>query len=130
MKVLHLARFNGNKSNGIRNVVPYLVLEQSKYIDVLFQNTTNVKIEECENFQIEFDLNSWEKKCLVEEKIDLVVFHGIYHIEMVKIAKILVKYKIPYIITPHGSLKKTALKQKWLKKFIANILIFTKFEHL
>ena len=130
MKILHIAKFNDDKANGIRTVVPNHVIEQAKYEEVLFQNVLPYQIENLK-YQVPFDKKNWPFNIqdLAGEQFipDLVVFHGFYHIEMVVLAKKLVKAKIPYIIVPHGSLTKKAQQIKRLKKIIGNIVFFNAF---
>lgn len=130
MKILHIAKFNDDKANGIRTVVPNHVIEQAKHEEVLFQNVLPYQIENLK-YQVPFDKKNWPFNIqdLAGEQFipDLVIFHGFYHIEMVVLAKKLVKAKIPYIIVPHGSLTKKAQQIKRLKKIIGNIVFFNTF---
>ena len=130
MNILHMVKLFDRKANGIRTVVPSYVYEQAKYENAFLQNITGLKIE-CEEYQLDFEMNGWPFN--IKDKQgnsfmpDLVVFHGFYHIEMVKLSKILFKNKIPYIVVPHGSLTKDAQNSKKLKKTVGNILVFNKY---
>ena len=130
MNILHMVKLFDRKANGIRTVVPSYVYEQAKYENAFLQNITGLKIE-CEEYQLDFEMNGWPFN--IKDKQgnsfmpDLVVFHGFYHIEMVKLSKILFKNKIPYIVVPHVCLSKDAQNNKKLKKSIANLLIFNKY---
>ena len=130
MNILHVVKLFDRKANGIRTVVPNYVHEQAKYENVFLQNITGLKIE-CEEYQLDFENDGWPFN--IKDKHgngftpDLVVFHGFYNIEMVKLAKVLYKNKISYIIVPHGSLTKDAQNSKKLKKLIGNILIFNRY---
>lgn len=130
MKILHIAKFNNDKANGIRTVVPCHVTEQAHYEEVLFQNILPYRVENLK-YQVPFDKSNWpfnindlQGHAFVPE---VVVFHGFYHFEMVLLAKKLTKVGIPYIIVPHGSLTKSAQRRKWLKKTIGNIAFFNNF---
>jgi glycosyltransferase involved in cell wall biosynthesis len=57
----------------------------------------------------------------------LVVFHETYRVEYLAISKTLRQKKIPYVILPHGELTEQAQKKKWLKKKVANLLLFNTF---
>lgn len=130
MNILHMVKLFDRKANGIRTVVPSYVYEQAKYENVFLQNITGIKIE-CEEYQLDFEMNGWPFN--IKDKQgnsfmpDLVVFHGFYHIEMVKLSKVLCKNEIPYIVVPHGSLTKDAQNSKKLKKTVGNILIFNRY---
>ena len=69
------------------------------------------------------------KKIFLEQDPDLVVFHEVYHVEFVRIAKTLVYDRIPYVIIPHGGLVKASQHNKWIKKVLANALFFSYFIH-
>jgi glycosyltransferase involved in cell wall biosynthesis len=55
---------------------------------------------------------------------DIVLFHTFYFIEYVKLARILKKKNIPFLIEPHGSFGKQAVQKSWFKKTVANHTIF------
>ena len=127
MKILHVGNFADNRVNGIRNVLPFHVTEQANYADVLFQNIANVRIAECEAYQVPLELDGWPanlKKKGEPFRPDLVVFHGFYHIETVLMYRRLRRCGIPYVIAPHGSLRPDAQRVKRLKKIFANLLLF------
>ena len=56
---------------------------------------------------------------------DMVVFEGFYYMDDVRIAKMLRKKKVPYMIIPRGSLTNLALhNHAWFKKWVAHKLYF------
>lgn len=132
--VLHVCALTNNKSSGLSVIVPEHIKYQSKVIRVGVLNCTEEKVLKLheDNNQDVFYLKDIVKsgiKSLPEpfNQPDIVNFHGIYIYEFTKIAKYLYKSKIPYIITPHGSLTYFAQSKKKLKKNIANKLVFNKF---
>lgn len=118
------------KANGIRTVVPSYIYEQAKYENVFIQNITGVQIE-CKEYQLDFANDGWPFNIKDKEGNsfvpDIVIFHGFYSLEMVKLAKILCKNKIPYIVVPHGCFSRKAQATKRLKKIIGNIVFFNRF---
>lgn len=127
MVILHIAHFLNEKFSGVSLVVPQHVLNQGKYAQTALINTTNTKVSQSIiqfDYAEEFDINSLPTPFNAP---DLVIFHETYRIEYIKIYKNLLKNKVKYIILPHGELSKHAQKKKWLKKKIANILIFNRF---
>ena len=130
MNVLHVVKLFDRKANGIRTVVPSYIYEQAKYENVFLQNITGLKIE-CEEYQLDFESKGWPFNIKDKEGNDfvpnLVVFHGYYSIEMLKLARILYKNKIPYIVVPHGCFSRKAQATKRLKKIIGNIVFFDRF---
>ena len=131
MKVLHVAKFADDKANGIRNVVPYHVIEQAKIQTTFFQNVINVKIPELEQYQLPFEKKGWPYNVKTPDgqtfMPDLVVFHGFYHFEVIALYKRLRKAHIPYILVPHCALTVEAQNNKKLKKIAGNLAFFNRF---
>ena len=130
MKILHIGKFNQDRANGIRTVLPNHIAEQAKYEEILFQNVLPYILEDIP-YQVLFNKKGWPFN--IKDKAgnsfipDLVIFHGFYHFEMIKLSKVLIRKKIPYIIVPHGSLTKKAQSIKRLKKIAGNVVFFNRF---
>ena len=127
MVVLHIAKIKNDQCNGVCVVVPKHIVEQSKFVKVGFININDIEILGMNvqmPFFVPFDVKSVNKPF---DKPNLVVFHEVYYVEYLQIAKNLRKNHIPYVIIPHGSLTKQAQRKKWLKKKLANVLLFNKF---
>lgn len=108
-------------------VVPKHVQHQAEFATVGFINILNVKINGANN-QIDYTSPfKIENLPTPFNKPDLVVFHEVYWKTYLQIGKNLRHNNIPYIIIPHGALTQGAQKKKWLKKKVANFLLFNRF---
>lgn len=130
MIILHVASLCNNKAVGPNLNVPQNVIFGNKYENVALLNIN--------------DENSWlevsnDKYFLFSKykqignlpkpfnKPDIVVFHGVYFIDFIKISVELRKNEIPYIIVPRCSMTLEAINNKKIKKTIANYIFFNKF---
>lgn len=132
MVILHISSIKGSKASGISIVVPEHVQNQKKYANVALLNCSPyVPNNEKRNYKVFLKSNyknfTLDKLDEPFNKPDIVVFHGIYIPEYLKIYKKLLKQNIPYIILPHGSLTKQAQEIKKYKKKIANVIMFDNF---
>lgn len=127
MVILHIAAINDNQCTGVPVAVPQHLIAQSVYADVALLNIKPYRIKNVEKCFI------FRKNLMLNElpdgfsHPDLVVFHEVYHMEFVKLSRLLYKNRIPYIIIPHGSLTDEAQRKKRLKKIIGNVLLFHNF---
>lgn len=132
MKILYIAHHSTNIAAGPNWSVPASVDAQSLIDEVLWINMTNVvmshwkKIPAFHNIE-EFGgtLKSLNVLPPPFDKPDIVVFESFYHMNDVRIAKMLCKEKIPYVIVPRGALTQQALhNHARFKKWIAHKLFF------
>lgn len=127
MVILHIAAIENNMCNGVNVIVPQHIKAQSKYADIAFINVKNIEIHGIKNqfkYSDNFTIDSLPEPFNAPQ---LVVFHEAYRVEYIRISKLLRKQGIPYIIVPHGELTVMAQRKKWLKKKVANILLFNRF---
>ncbi len=132
MIILHIACLNNRRFSGPNINVPANVIYGNKYAKMgLYNSNFNCDVYK-ENIKDYFIKDSIKNHNIKQLPVpynnpDLVVFHSMNLIEHTRIAKKLKKYKIPYIIVPRVALTSNAQKKGYLKKKIANILVFNKY---
>lgn len=127
MVIVHIADIAKDLTNGVHVAVPQHVKAQAELAQVLFVNLCNIKVLDDTQCEYKGAANFPDYLPNPFNKPDLVVFHEVNNIEYIRLYKRLITKKIPYIITPHGEITRTALKKKWLKKKIAYTLWFNRF---
>ncbi len=124
---MHVACIENNALNGVCVAVPQHVRAQATFAEVALLNVRGEEIAGIERqipYEKEFDVRALTPPFNAP---DLVVFHEAYRAEYLRIYKNLQKNQIPYIILPHGELRKEAQRKKRWKKLAANLLFFNKF---
>ncbi|KYG35618.1 glycosyltransferase [Priestia endophytica] len=134
MVILHIAWLDNNKANGVSNVVPEHLENQSYIEEVALLNCSNIKLDiEKTNKSFEIfspdDISRGDISKLPPpfNNPDIVIFHGIYYYYFIEVTRHLVKNNVPYVIVPHGSLTTYAQKKKYIKKLLGNTLFFNSF---
>lgn len=127
MRILHISEIGNNLCDGMTTVIPSHIIEQSRLEDVSYLNLRNTVLEGFDK-QVKFQHNigSVEFNSFINT-FDIVVFHGLYIRDYIKIGRELDSFSIPYVIVPHGSMTLMSQKKKRIKKIIANILLFNRF---
>lgn len=130
MKILHIAYFGKvGKLNGIYEAVSCLATTQANLgNEAKIAITTEQSVVD-EQF-IYYTPTIKEFKHLLDSyRPDIVVFNSLYEIQQITFSHLLRKRNIPYILVFHGGASKDNAKKGWLKKKIANILLFDWFIH-
>ena len=127
MNILHYAGISENNSSGVSVIVPEIISAQSELMNVCFYNYNEksfkisdkvIQINKLHND----DYHTFPKPF---NKPDVVIFHSPFGIKKsIRIAAMLRKDKIPYVIVPHGCFSDRALAKKKLKKKLAMNTIF------
>tara|TARA_Y100001978_G_scaffold122166_1_gene108987 strand:+ start:2068 stop:3150 length:1083 start_codon:yes stop_codon:yes gene_type:complete len=110
MKILHISYAYDFSDGGITSVVEQLIREQKKI---------NLSVDWIASSHFSNPLKRGDLiKKILEINPSIVHLHGLWRIHT-RITNKLRRYKIPYIICPHGMLDKWALNQSNIKKKIA-----------
>lgn len=130
MKILHIAYFGKTgKLNGIYEAVTCLANAQIKLSnEVKIAITTKQSVVD-EHFIYYTPSTKEFKELLDSYKPDIVVFNSLYEIQQITFSHLLRKRSIPYVLVFHGGASRDNAKKGWLKKKIANLLLFNWFIH-
>lgn len=126
MRILHIAEF-GIRKTGIGTVVEHLYKEQKLLgHDVRIATTSenlaykHLDIKEVHNpDNLSLMLDQWLP--------DAVMFHSIWCMPYIKMAKMLKERNVPYVVMMHGANSVENYKKNKFKKCVANTLFFNKF---
>ena len=127
MVILHIAQLYNKQFSGVDIVVPKHVIYQQRIEKVALINLSGMVIDGVDNQLFVDEKFNIDELPVPFNKPDVVVFHEVYRIGFLRIAKQLKKRGVSYIIVPHACLTNHALKIKKLKKFVGNIILFNKF---
>lgn len=141
MNILYISYINPYPWSGPTYSVPCQIEAQSKIDNVLWYNTIDPNSEIAKKWMpgvdwkkraYYVDLSDYPKRRIADLpdpfcKPDVIIVEQFYGFARSPLIKELEKCNTPYIIIPRGELAKDAQKRKWLKKFIANQLIFLRF---
>lgn len=130
MKILHIAYFGrSGKLNGIYEAVTSLARSQIGLNNEVKIAITSEHSVVDEQFIYYTPTTKEFKQLLFEYKPDIVVFNSLYEIQQITFSHLLRKWGIPYVLVFHGGASRDNAKKGWLKKKIANLLLFNWFIH-
>lgn len=129
MNILYVANLGTNRASGVNVVVPQHMKYQSEYANIGFYNFQKTSMIIDSNVTIisngehsEFNIEKFPEPF---NNPDIVIIHDIFsNLKFCKVAKVLNKMKIPYIIVPHGCFTHNAMKRRKLKKLVAIHTVF------
>lgn len=127
MEILHIVGNEINQGNGIGRLVPEMIEMHNEISNNL---SVSLLVLESHYKSTTFPVYHLDEIKLLDvffSRFDLIIFHGLYFFDYIKIYRVLLRLNIPYLIKPHSSLMKEALKTSKLKKKIANIVLFKRF---
>lgn len=126
MKILHIAPI-GKQAEGIGSVLNKLVPEQKKL-------GADVRVISCLDGAKESEIitDVITKEAPFRELInlwhpDVVLFHSLFEMACIKMAKVLLELNIPYAIQMHGAMSAANYSKGKFKKWVANKLWFNSF---
>lgn len=126
MKILHIAEF-GIRKTGIGTVVEHLYNEQKLLGHDVKIATTSENLA-YKHLDIKDVRNPNNLYLMLDQWLpDAVIFHSIWCMPYIKMAKMLKKRNVPYAVMMHGANSVENHKKNQLKKWIANTLFFNKF---
>lgn len=131
MNILFISALVGRKGAGPTYSVPKQIVSQSKYDNVYWVNMSEVEDESYfdPNYFHQVNYKSFRLEQLPQPfcKPDIVIFEEFFKTEFIRIALILQKRKIPYVIVPRCQMTEKYLQNKKIKKIIASIVFFRHF---
>lgn len=127
MVILHFSCIEDIKTSGVCIAVLQHVAAQGRFADTALINVNGIGISGCARqlpYSRDFDVGRLPEPF---NRPDIAVFHECYRPQYLRIARNLEKHGVPYVIIPHGELRKEAQGKKRLKKTLANLLLFNRF---
>lgn len=119
MRILYVTKLKNTKANGVTVAVTQLLKSISKYAIIGWLDLGNVDFEVCQDIQM-LGRDTWE-----EFGAEIAIFEDPFNsLEFCKIARVLRKRHVPYILSPHGCFTKIAMQKKAVKKSIGIHTVF------
>ena len=124
--ILQIISVDNPLGNGVYHAVKNYTQYESQYADIAILDIKGTLKNEQNIFRYS-EHKTIKSLPLNYSTPSIVVFNEIYNKEYISLYKECIKRNIPYVVIPHGSLKKEAQKSKKIKKNLANILLFDSF---
>lgn len=126
LTILHVISVDNPEGNGVYAAVKNYIKYENKMAKVGLLDIKGkiLDINNTFNYKDHRSISSLEGPF---KQPDIVIFNEVYVKEYIQLYKECLKRKIPYIIIPHGCLTRSAQKRKYIKKAVANVLVFNNF---
>lgn len=126
MKILHITAMAPLSPNSGIPVVLKQLSDYQNRIDGISSIVLSLKgdIKQIDSTYFYFLGNDSIASFISSHKPDIAIIHSFFHIEYAKVASVLKKFKIPFLIEPHGSFGRQAMEKSHVKKVVANKTIF------
>lgn len=133
LKILHIAPVSDVRYQGLYYAIPNLIRAQMRCGSEVALITThpNEPYSAPEQFPV-IHFSGSDKRGVLDRafsslgRVDLAVFHSTYIPVQARMARTLLCRNVSYVITPHGSMTRSAQHTKRWKKRMANFLFFSR----
>ena len=130
MKILHITATHLNPTGGVPVVLKELIAAQNRIDGVTSRILSiNAPVDKIQSSYFDYLGNGKIADYLIGNKPDITFIHSFFHPEYAKVAFMMKRMKVPFVIEPHGSFGKMAMSKSHLKKTIANNTLFRTLIH-
>lgn len=122
MRILHIV-WALSEANGILQAVTHLAAELRALQNDVFVVNAQQQATEIDGVQI-IKSKAELERIIIRYHPDIAIINGIFFKEFVIAGKMLKRYKVPYLVTFHGSYSRSNYKKHTIRKALFRFLIF------